>query len=354
MKKNVKKLLSMLTAAMLLVSLLPMAAFAVDEPVLTAPDDVLNLDEPALPLPADNAAPEEAVQENGELISCAMIFMDYPTAGRTLGEVLATIRPRIGDPFSVVPNFSYEIAQDDLFMMNDNDRFEAGKQYGIELILTAEPGYRFDIFETKCYIDGQDIPSDIINITHTGDNIIVWANFDVAKAAEPVYTGWILDDYGWRYYGDNGKPVTDSWALDSQGWCYLGSDGYLKTNAWQLDSVGWCYLDDSGHVVTNSWKADSHGWVYLDGEGRMTRNAWVLDSQGWCYVGDDGYMVTNTWKMDSQGWCYLDDSGHIVTNSWKQDSHGWVYLDENGRMVYNCWQQDSSGWVWIGADGYAT
>ena len=166
----------------------------------------------------------------------------------------------------------------------------------------------------------------------------------------PILNGWVFENGKWAFYTNNIK-VTNCWMEDSKGWCYIGADGYMLTDAWVMDSVGWCYVGADGYCVTNSWVADSVGWCYLDENGRMVTNRWIMDSVGWCYVGDDGYCVTNCWVADSVGWCYLDENGRMVTDEWVMDSVGWCYVGDDGYCVTNCWMQDSYGWFYLDENG---
>ncbi|MCI8510581.1 MAG: hypothetical protein HFE83_01110 [Lachnospiraceae bacterium] len=166
---------------------------------------------------------------------------------------------------------------------------------------------------------------------------------------------WVLlrdrwsNEYGWRYFGSNGKAYTDGWkeisgskyhftdSVMDTGWFhtdnstyYLGSSGAMKTGWRKLQAEDedwgefWYYFNANGRMEAGGEKKIDGETYLFDGDGKML-TGWVNPSD---YTSSDQDNLS-TYNVNS---LRFYGSGGARAEDWKQKStpngedEGWFYF----------------------------
>lgn len=177
-------------------------------------------------------------------------------------------------------------------------------------------------------------------------------------------------DY-WYWLGADGKMATDSFVEDGDNYYYVNEDGVMITNQWKYihtdytDDYGWYYFGPNGKAVkktgTKAKLQDINGKRYIFDENGVMLYGWVneegdmLDEdsedawkEGMYYCGSDqDGAVTNGWisldvddddndNYNGYYWFYFNPTnGKKVKDEANKNINGKRYgFDENGAMLY--------------------
>ena len=155
-------------------------------------------------------------------------------------------------------------------------------------------------------------------------------------------TGWISDEGGTRYCGENGAMLTRAQQIDGIWYYFAPGSGYRVTDTWwEIDGKDYCF-DENGQARTG-WISDENGTRYLDASGLPVTGWQMIDGCWYYFVLGSGYRVTGTWwNIDGKDY-YFDENGQTEgKTSWISDEGGTRYCNENGQPV--------TGWMMI--DGF--
>ena len=202
-----------------------------------------------------------------------------------------------------------------------------------------------------------------ITATIDGCNGVITDQFVVK--AQPVQTGWVQDDKGWRYIEENGQPAKNKWIEEGFIWYYFKSDGYMATGLQKIGNA-WYYFDADG-VMQRGWQTIGNARYYFNADGVMQRGwhkiggAWYyfkasgVMQKGWqtidnvrYYFNADGAMQTGWQKIDN-AWYYFSAGGGMQTG-WQKINNVWYYFNSDGVMQTG-WQKIGSTWYYFSAGG---
>ena len=182
-----------------------------------------------------------------------------------------------------------------------------------------------------------------ITATIDGCNGVITDQFVVK--AQPVQTGWVQDDKGWRYIEENGQPAKNKWIEEGFIWYYFKSDGYMAVGLQKIGNA-WYYFDADG-VMQRGWHKIGGAWYYFKASGVMQKGWQTIDNVRY-YFNADGAMQTGWQKIDNK-WYYFSAGGAMQTG-WQKINNVWYYLNADGVMQTG-WQKIGSSWYYFSNGG---
>ena len=182
-----------------------------------------------------------------------------------------------------------------------------------------------------------------ITATIDGCNGVITDQFVVK--AQPVQTGWVQDDKGWRYIEENGQPAKNKWIEEGFIWYYFKSDGYMATGLQKIDNA-WYYFDADG-VMQRGWQTIGNARYYFNADGVMQRG-WHKIGGAWYYFKASGVMQKGWQTIDNVRY-YFNADGAMQTG-WQKIDNKWYYFSAGGAMQKG-WQKINNVWYYLNADG---
>lgn len=137
---------------------------------------------------------------------------------------------------------------------------------------------------------------------------------------------------GWKYFTET-MQAEDGSSNSFSYWSYFDENGIMATG-WKLIKNYWYRFDNDGVMLTGWYNSDpnflvdgsSNGkWFYLDLDSGRMAVGWKYIEE--TYTDDDGETKTDKY------WAYFDENGYQITGSWKQIKDSWYYFDDYGRML---------------------
>ena len=182
-----------------------------------------------------------------------------------------------------------------------------------------------------------------ITATIDGCNGVITDQFVVK--AQPVQTGWVQDDKGWRYIEENGQPAKNKWLQIWYEWYYFKSDGYMAVGLQKIDNA-WYYFDADG-VMQTGWQTIGNARYYFNSKGIMQRG-WNKIDNAWYYFKASGVMQTGWQTIDNVRY-YFNADGAMQTG-WQKIDNAWYYFSAGGGMQTG-WQKIGNVWYYFNSDG---
>ena len=182
-----------------------------------------------------------------------------------------------------------------------------------------------------------------ITATIDGCNGVITDQFVVK--AQPVQTGWVQDDKGWRYIEENGQPAKNKWIEEGFIWYYFKSDGYMATGLQKIGNA-WYYFDADG-VMQRGWQTIGNARYYFNADGVMQRG-WHKIGGAWYYFKASGVMQKGWQTIDNVRY-YFNADGAMQTG-WQKIDNKWYYFSAGGAMQKG-WQKINNVWYYLNADG---
>lgn len=143
------------------------------------------------------------------------------------------------------------------------------------------------------------------NTDNTGEN---------PATASMTVTGWVSDEYGWKYVLSDGTEAVSSFQYIDGNWYYFDENGYMAAGWVNVDGT-YYYMNDSGVMQAGKWIKDNDKWYYLNDDGSMAVNTWEQLGGYWFYCGPNGDMLRSTWiDVDGKSY-YLQEDGVMATNT---------------------------------------
>ena len=177
---------------------------------------------------------------------------------------------------------------------------------------------------------------------------------------QPVQTGWVQDDKGWRYIEENGQPAKNKWIEEGFIWYYFKSDGYMAVGLQKIGNA-WYYFDADGvmqrgwqtignaryYFNADGWHKIGGAWYYFKASGVMQKGWQTIDNVRY-YFNADGAMQTGWQKIDNK-WYYFS-AGGAMQKGWQKINNVWYYLNADGVMQTG-WQKIGSSWYYFSNGG---
>ena len=202
--------------------------------------------------------------------------------------------------------------------------------------------------------------------------MVPWLDYEADKDR------WEQDSNGWWYeYADGSYAI--GWAMIDGYWYYFNQSGYMHTG-WLFDEghQSWFYLDSVTGRMQTGWTMIDGYYYYLDPNGKML-TGWQKIDQDWFYLNTtDGAMLTGWQKIDGEWyyfnelsdgtkgamktgwvnvegkWYYLNANG-VMQRGWQLIDGKWYHLDEeSGVMSSKVWIYDDGVWYYVNASGAMT
>lgn len=211
-------------------------------------------------------------------------------------------------------------------------------------------------------------------------------------------SGWLEDQWGYKYYGNGDGTVKRGWAIiDNKSYYFDYYYGYLldvvdRSNdvikiGWSRENNTWYYYDSLGNklygyqvidgvpyyfdlhtgAMKTGWIQDKYEdeydtyitWYYAESDGSLKRSKWFKENGKWYYFWFDGEMATGRawindklyyfnpvsgamstgWILekywDEEYWSYADSNGELRSEKWLYYGNNWYYFDYDHRMVSN-------------------
>ncbi len=246
----------------------------------------------------------------------------------------------------------------------DEDVFEAGHIYGVEISLTANENCWFHSNWTVHINDdvyygsaSDDVFSEQISVHWYFDPLLSegWQKIDgywYYTVNGEMATGWKKIGGKWYYFSEYGK-MTTGWEFikynGSYKLFYFNDSGVMQTG-WQKIGDYWFYFNDSG-VTQTGWKKIDGKWYYFalvsyyDIEKGAMMTGWQEIDDKWYYFSSSGAMQTG-WKQIGSKWYYFNSSG-VMQTGWQTIKDKTYYFKTNGAMAAKEWCKG----YWLNADG---
>ena len=193
------------------------------------------------------------------------------------------------------------------------------------------------------------------------DNLITrYPNGEPLPIPEDTSGTWRKSGGRWWYlFSDGSYPYEQFVQIDNQ-WYYFDYYGYMATG-WRkiYDDYGytWHYFGSDGAEVYGWQKIDGTWYYFYYGNGVMASpfSGWFDDDDGVRYWIDSSGAMRTGWREYYGDWYYFDASGAMATG-WRKIGGVWYYFDPGdlGRMVTGqrvidgtLYRFDDSG-AWIG------
>ena len=221
----------------------------------------------------------------------------------------------------------------------------------------------------------------------TGRMTVGWRFFD-SGSFDPE--GNKITDSYWAYFDAKGIQVVGGWKQIGSYWYRFDGGGRMLTGWYNSDpdfldsgsSTGnWFYLDPVTGRMTVGWRSfedtmtDADGnevtytyWMYFNEKG-IRLKGWQQIGDYWYRLDSDGVMLTGWYNSDPDfltsgstngSWFYLDPVTGRMAVGWKylsaviEEEDGsthtedyWAYFDENGKQVIGRWQKVGDYWYYL-------
>ncbi len=180
-------------------------------------------------------------------------------------------------------------------------------------------------------------------------------------------TGWVSFGGSWYYFDMRSGFMATYWQKIDGKWYWFDADGVMRKGWVQLGSSRYYFDMRSGFMFTD-WQEIGGTWYYFDADGVM-RTGWQKISGRWYYLGTDGAMRTGWQQIAGKryyfenyrgymaaGWVKIDgtwyhfDADGVMQTGWQKISGKWYYLGTDGAMATG-WQKIGGAWYWFDGSG---
>lgn len=147
------------------------------------------------------------------------------------------------------------------------------------------------------------------------------------------------------YVNSDGKAQTGEVIIDDNTY-FFADDGKMSTGFTEKD--GNIYYFDSDGIMLKDWQVIDGNTYYFSGDGIMSTGKVTVEDNKYCFSGD-GIMLTG-WIEDGEQKYYCDSEGKMLSG-WQNIDDKEYYFSEDGSLAYGLLTIADDGTYFLGDDG---